>query len=69
MTWTTKIEQDEEGNLIVPVPDELLVQLGVGIGDSLYLTEEPPITKLLDGTPYPYRDLSPRRYNKRRKQG
>lgn len=25
---------------------------------------QPPITKLLDGTPYPYRDLSPRRYNK-----
>lgn len=41
MTWTVKIEQDEDGGgLVVPLPDELLAQLGVGIGDSLYLTEE-----------------------------
>jgi len=40
MTWTVKIEQDEEGSLVVPIPDELLAQLGVGIGDSLYLVEE-----------------------------
>ncbi|MGV8842702.1 MAG: AbrB/MazE/SpoVT family DNA-binding domain-containing protein [Pseudomonas sp.] len=40
MTWTVKIEQDEDGSLIVPLPDELLAQLGVGIGDVLYLTEE-----------------------------
>jgi predicted transcriptional regulator len=40
MTWTVKIEQDEDGSMIVPLPDELLAQLGVGIGDSLYLVEE-----------------------------
>lgn len=35
MTWTVNIEQDEDGSLIVPLPDELLAQLSVGIGDSL----------------------------------
>lgn len=40
MTWTVKIEQDEDGSQIVPLPDELLAQLGVGIGDVLYLSEE-----------------------------
>lgn len=40
MTWTVKIEQGKEGSLVVPIPDELLAQLGVGIGDSLYLVEE-----------------------------
>lgn len=40
MTWTVKIEQDEDGSHIVPLPDELLAQLGVGIGDVLYLAEE-----------------------------
>lgn len=40
MTWTVNIEQDEDGSLIVPLPDELLAQLSVGIGDSLYLSEE-----------------------------
>lgn len=40
MTWTVKIEQGEEDSLVVPIPDELLAQLGVGIGDSLYLVEE-----------------------------
>ena len=33
MTWTAKVEQDEGGSLIVPLPDVLLAQLGVGIGD------------------------------------
>lgn len=42
MAWTVKIEQDEDGSLIVPLPDDLLAQLGVGVGvgDALYLTEE-----------------------------
>lgn len=40
MTWTVTVEQDEDGSLVVPIPDELLAQLGVGIGDSLYLIEE-----------------------------
>lgn len=40
MTWTVTVEQDEDGRLIVPLPDELLAQLGVGIGDSLCLVEE-----------------------------
>jgi hypothetical protein len=40
MTWTVKIEQDEDGSLIVPLPDDLLAQLGVGIDDVLYLAEE-----------------------------
>jgi len=40
MTWTVRIEQDEHDGWIVPLPDELLVQLGIGIGDTLYLTEE-----------------------------
>lgn len=40
MTWTVKVEQDEDGSLIVPLPDDLLAQLGVGIGDVLYLAEE-----------------------------
>ncbi|WP_417539906.1 hypothetical protein [Marinobacter sp.] len=40
MTWTVAIEQDEDGSLVVPIPDELLEQLDVGIGDSLYLLEE-----------------------------
>jgi len=40
MTWTVRIEQDEHDGGIVPLPDELLAQLGIGIGDSLYLTEE-----------------------------
>lgn len=44
MTWTVKIEQDEDGNLVVPLPDELLTQLGVGIGDSLYLSEDYVVT-------------------------
>jgi hypothetical protein len=39
MTWTVRIEQDEDGG-IVPLPDELLKQLGVGVGDSLYLSEQ-----------------------------
>jgi len=40
MTWTIKVEQDEDGSMIVPLPDDLLVQLGLGIGDVLYLAEE-----------------------------
>lgn len=40
MTWRVKIEQDEDGSLIVPLPDELLAELDVGVGDSLYLVEE-----------------------------
>lgn len=40
MAWTVKIERDEDGSLVVPIPDELLAQLGVVIGDSLYLIEE-----------------------------
>ncbi|WP_416054994.1 hypothetical protein [Pseudomonas aeruginosa] len=40
MAWTVKVEQDKDGSLVVPIPDELLAQFGVGIGDSLYLVEE-----------------------------
>lgn len=39
MTWTVTVEQDEDGDLIVPLPNELLDKLGVEIGDSLYLIE------------------------------
>ena len=46
MTWTIKVEQDEDGSMIVPLPDGLLVQLGVGVGDVLYLTEGYVGTKL-----------------------
>lgn len=45
MTWTVRIEQDEEDGGIVPLPDELLAQLKLGVGDSLFLTEE-----YIDGT-------------------
>ncbi|NRH26052.1 AbrB/MazE/SpoVT family DNA-binding domain-containing protein [Pseudomonas sp. MS19] len=40
MTWTVKIEHDDEDGGIVPLPDELLAELGVGVGDSLYLSEQ-----------------------------
>ncbi len=40
MAWTVKIEQDEDGSLVIPIPDEVLAQIDVGIGDSLYLVEE-----------------------------
>jgi len=40
MTWTVTVEQDEDGSLVIPILDKLLAQLGVGIGDSLYLVEE-----------------------------
>ncbi len=40
MTWTVRIEQDEEDGGIVPLPDELLAQLKLGVGDSLFLSEE-----------------------------
>lgn len=40
MMWRVTIEQDDEGNQVVPLPDELLAAMGVGIGDSLYLVEE-----------------------------
>lgn len=40
MTWRVTIEQDDEGNQVVPLPDELLAAMGIGIGDSLYLVEE-----------------------------
>ena len=40
MTWTVRIEQDEHDGWIVPLPEELLAQLGIGIGDALYLSEE-----------------------------
>jgi hypothetical protein len=40
MIGTVKVEQDEDGSLIVPLPDDLLAQLGVGVGDVLYLAEE-----------------------------
>lgn len=39
MSWKVKVEQDEDGSMIVPLPDELLAQLGVGIGDTLHLVE------------------------------
>lgn len=54
MTWTVMVEQDEDGSLVIPLPDELLAQLGVGIGDSLYLVEENVATTrclLLSKTP------------------
>jgi hypothetical protein len=56
MTWTVKVEQDEDGSLIVPLPDDLLLQLGVGIGDVLYLAEEYVGTTrclVLTKTPHP----------------
>jgi hypothetical protein len=40
MTWRVTVEQDDEGNPVVPLPDEVLEHLGVGIGDTLYLWEE-----------------------------
>lgn len=40
MTWAVQIEQDEKDGGIVPLPDELLAQLKLGVGDSLFLTEE-----------------------------
>lgn len=40
MTWTVQIEQDEDDGGIVPLPDELLAQLKLGVGDTLFLSEE-----------------------------
>lgn len=40
MTWRVTVEKDDEGNPVVPLPDEALEYLGVGIGDTLYLWEE-----------------------------
>ena len=40
MTWRVTIEQDEEGNQVIPLPDDLLAAMGIGIGESLYLVEE-----------------------------
>lgn len=40
MTWTVRVEQDEDDGVIILLPDDLLAQLGVRIGDSPYLTEE-----------------------------
>lgn len=40
MTWTVTVEQGGDGSLIVPLPDEALAQLGVTVGESLYLVEE-----------------------------
>jgi len=36
MSWTVKIEQDENGNFLVPLPEDLLAQLKMGIGDSFF---------------------------------
>jgi bifunctional DNA-binding transcriptional regulator/antitoxin component of YhaV-PrlF toxin-antitoxin module len=41
MRWTVTLEQDADGQLVLPLPDELLQTLGVGLGDSVYLVEDP----------------------------
>lgn len=38
------LEQDADGNLVVPLPDEVLQTLGVGIGDRLYIVDTQPLT-------------------------
>jgi len=40
MTWRVTVEKDDEGNPVVPLPDEVLEYLELGIGDTLYLWEE-----------------------------
>ena len=41
MRWTVTLEQDADGQLVLPLPDELLQRLGLDLGDSLYLVEDP----------------------------
>lgn len=39
MIWTVKIERDDLEGGIVPLPYSLLAELGMGIGDSLHLSQ------------------------------
>jgi hypothetical protein len=34
--YTVRIEEDENGDLILPLPDEMLKELGWGVGTTLY---------------------------------
>jgi len=33
--WTVKVEEDENGDLVLPFPADLLAQMGWDIGDEL----------------------------------
>jgi hypothetical protein len=33
--WTVQLEEDENGELVLPLPAELLAQMGWDIGDEL----------------------------------
>jgi hypothetical protein len=62
MTWRVTVEKDDEGNPVVPLPDEALEYLGVGIGDTLYLWEEHVGTEpclILSKTPQAPEQLEP----------
>ncbi len=41
MVWTVRLEQDEHGNVIVPLPDDLLQQLGWTEGDDIEIVVVP----------------------------
>jgi hypothetical protein len=34
-SWTVQVEEDENGDLVLPLPAELLNQMGWDIGDEL----------------------------------
>ena len=37
--WTVTVEEDENGDLVLPLPTELLNQMGWDIGDELVWSE------------------------------
>lgn len=37
--WTVKLEEDDNGDLIMPIPTDLLAQMGWDIGDELFWEE------------------------------
>ena len=40
MTWTITVEEDKEtGDLVIPFPEDLLVEAGWNIGDKIYWTD------------------------------
>jgi hypothetical protein len=40
-SWTVKLEQDENGDLILPLNEDILKQMGWDIGDDLIWEELP----------------------------
>ena len=53
-TFTITLEEDDEGNLVFPFPDELLDALGWGEGDVLEIYavhKQIVFRKVEDGTP------------------